>query len=376
MQKKTLLLQSVHKLKRIWILCLISLCIVPLNAQTFYKIEMPNYILQASGTNTETLYIKNKESENLIQLGKLKFGWTPAITMENTCSYEIIEVNGYQAIRATYTFPSSVPSSITLTGTFIARPDRVDVQYLVSGVPTGYVTNWGGSQFRFILSNKANTQILPEAKLGLWQRDAQGGLPIEAADSNFFPFLIKDKIICLAYGPENKANSSWKDDWYRHTVLIDNKDGSYSTKFSVLVASSDWPYEAICAQWKGRPFALTLSTDKSYNWWENASGTLSVKANLANTSQEKKNCTLKYWIRDYAGNYVVNESRSLTIEAGQLQVYPIEFTPESEREIYFVEASIEDETGKEQVFHRTNLGPQHYSPYKEIASRHREDLER
>ena len=57
MQKKTLLLQSVHKLKRIWILCLISLCIVPLNAQNFYKIEMPNYILQASGTNTETLYI-------------------------------------------------------------------------------------------------------------------------------------------------------------------------------------------------------------------------------------------------------------------------------------------------------------------------------
>ena len=112
--------------------------------------------------------------------------------------------------------PSSVPSSITLTGTFIARPDRVDVQYSVSGVPTGYVTNWGGSQFRFILSNKANTQILPEAKLGLWQRDAQGGLPIEAADSNFFPFLVKDKIICLAYGPENKANSSWKDDWYRH----------------------------------------------------------------------------------------------------------------------------------------------------------------
>ena len=107
MQKKTLLPQSVHKLKRIWILCLISLCIAPLNAQTLYKIEMPNYILQASGTNTETLYIKNKESENLIQLGKLKFGWTPAITMENTCSYEIIEVNGYQAIRATYTFPSS-----------------------------------------------------------------------------------------------------------------------------------------------------------------------------------------------------------------------------------------------------------------------------
>ena len=135
MQKKTLLPQSVHKLKRIWILCLISLCIAPLNAQTLYKIEMPNYILQASGTNTETLYIKNKESENLIQLGKLKFGWTPAITMENTCSYEIIEVNGYQAIRAIYTFPSSVPSSITLTGTFAARDRTRRPGLLYGGLP-------------------------------------------------------------------------------------------------------------------------------------------------------------------------------------------------------------------------------------------------
>ena len=316
---------------------------------------MSDYILQASGTNTETLYIKNKQSENLIQLGKLKFGWTPAITMENTCTYEVIEVDGFQAIRAKYIFPASVPSSITLTGTFIARPDRVDVQYLISGVPTGYVTNWGGSQFRFILANKANTQILPESKLGLWQRDEKGGLPIEVSDSNFYPFLIKDKMLCLAYGPENTANSSWKDDWYRHTVLIDNKDGSYFTKFSVLIASSDWPDEAICAQWKGRPFALTLSTDQIYNWWDNTSESLSVQANLVNTSQEKKNLIFKYWVRDYAGDYIVNETQSLTLEAGQLQVYPIEFSPKTEREIYFVEASIEDENGKEQVFSRTNL---------------------
>lgn len=146
---------------------------------------MPNYILQASGTNTETLYIKNKESENLIQLGKLKFGWTPAITMENTCSYEIIEVNGYQAIRATYTFPSSVPSSITLTGTFIARPDRVDVP--IFGFWCSY---WICHQLGRLT---IPLHTLQQGKLPKYcQRPnsaygngiAQGGLPIEAADSN------------------------------------------------------------------------------------------------------------------------------------------------------------------------------------------------
>lgn len=43
------------------------------------------------------------------------------------------------------------------------------------------------------------------------------------------------------------------------------------------------------------------------------------------------------------------------METDEVQVHPIEFIANTEREIYFVEVSIEDENGKEQTFSRTNL---------------------
>ena len=64
---------------------------------------------------------------------------------------------------------------------------------------------------------------------------------------------------------------------------------------------------------------------------------------------------LKYWIRDYAGNYIVNDSKKYFLETGEVQVHSIEFTANTEREIYFVEVSVEDENGKEQTFSRTSL---------------------
>lgn len=43
---------------------------------------------------------------------------------------------------------------------------------------------------------------------------------------------------------------------------------------------------------------------------------------------------LKYWIRDYAGNYIVNDSKKYFLETGEVQVHSIEFTANTEREIY------------------------------------------
>lgn len=85
-------------------------------------------------------------------------------------------------------FSPSVPTSMKLTSTFIVHQDRVDVQYLLSGVPEKYKVDWKGCQFRFCLPENAGTQKLPEAKLGIWQRDTKGGLPLETADAKIFPF--------------------------------------------------------------------------------------------------------------------------------------------------------------------------------------------
>lgn len=320
-----------------------------------YKIESSNYILRIASKDKGRLLLQNKQSETLVQLGELKLGRWPQLELENNCKYEIIEVDGASAIRINYFFSPSVPTSMKLTGTFIVHQDRVDVQYLLSGVPEKYKVDWKGCQFRFCLPENAGTQKLPEAKLGIWQRDTKGGLPLETADAKIFPFLIKNRLLCLTYGADNKIDSNWKSEDYRHTILSRQEDGNYFTQFSILFPPYGWPYEAISAKWQKRPFALTLTTDKVYNWWEDATAPIGVQAKIINTSPVPQKCMLKYWIRDYAGNYIVNDSKKYFLETGEVQVHSIEFTANTEREIYFVEVSVEDENGKEQTFSRTSL---------------------
>lgn len=163
-----------------------------------YKIESSNYILRIASKDKGRLLLQNKQSETLVQLGELKLGRWPQLELENNCKYEIIEADGASAIRINYFFSPSVPTSMKLTGTFIVHQDRVDVQYLLSGVPEKYKVDWKGCQFRFCLPENAGTQKLPEAKLGIWQRDTKGGLPLETADAKIFPFLIK-KPLALPY---------------------------------------------------------------------------------------------------------------------------------------------------------------------------------
>ena len=93
-----------------------------------YKIESSNYILR----------IASKDKG----LGELKLGRWPQLELENNCKYEIIEVDEASAIRINYFFSPSVPTSMKLTGTFIVHQDRVDVQYLLSGVPEKYKADW------------------------------------------------------------------------------------------------------------------------------------------------------------------------------------------------------------------------------------------
>lgn len=66
------------------------------------RIETASYILQASGF--DEIFVMNKQSEKLVRLGSMRLGWSPAIAPE-ACTYEMVEEDGCQAIRARFTFP-------------------------------------------------------------------------------------------------------------------------------------------------------------------------------------------------------------------------------------------------------------------------------
>lgn len=121
---------SAWKRKRLLFL-IISMCIAPVKMLANYKIESSNYILKVASEGR--LLLQDKQSETLVQLGELKFDKWPQPKLANNCEYEITEVDGASTIRIHYFFPSPVPASMKLTGTFTVHQDRVDVQYLLSG---------------------------------------------------------------------------------------------------------------------------------------------------------------------------------------------------------------------------------------------------
>ena len=80
-----------------------------------------------------------------------------------------------------------------------------------------------------------------------------------------------------------------------------------------------------------------------------------MNVNVTNTAQEKKNFRLNYWVRDFKGNVVVRQSEALVLASGECVVRPVRFRSEQERDLFFVEASLVDNEGREQVFSRTNI---------------------
>lgn len=131
-----------------------------------YKIESSNYILRIASKDKGRLLLQNKQSETLVQLGELKLGRWPQLELENNCKYEIIEVDEASAIRINYFFSPSVPTSMKLTGTFIVHQDRVDVQYLLSGVPEKYKADWIRMSVPFLPARKRRYSKTSGSQIG------------------------------------------------------------------------------------------------------------------------------------------------------------------------------------------------------------------
>ena len=356
MKNSIVLMNSMYVLRFIVLTWVIMACSVLTHAQKECCIEMPHYVLKASASSIDSLYVQNLASEKIIQLGELRLRWRPFVEPLSTCDYELTWIGEQPAIRCVYRLPHSVPSSIHLTGLFVAFPDRIDVSYQLSGIPSGYIESWEGTQFRFRWLQTERGIAGKEVKLGLWKRNVEGGLPLEEFDCKIYPFYMDDKTICLAYDADNRANSNWIENEYRHTVLAKDGEHSYCTQYSILFASEEYPFEAISARWKGRPFALKLKSERVYNWWESTSDTIRLQAQVVNTSGEKKECVLNYWIRNYAGDLVNRNSIALSLAQMSKEEVTLEIVPETERELYFVEASVCDKQGEEIVFCRTNVG--------------------
>ena len=277
---------------------------------------------------------------------------TPSATSKSGEIREIKTAAGHKGLEIVYqTARDGAPSPITVTGRFVLAGDRLDVNYEVSNVPDDAKVD--GSMFGRRFANDASEPKW--VKLGLWERHSGGGVPYEVPDGKLMCLQTGRRSICFAFNVGNKSNEAWKDAASQHAGLAKIGLGKFGTSFSVLFPPGDWPAEATAARWQGRPLALHIGTDRPYNWWSDLNSQPSLQAVVANTSDEKRDVDLKYWVRDFGGNIVAEQTREISLHPGQQTAQTIEIKAPSRREILFAEVSaIDKKTGKE-VFARTNL---------------------
>lgn len=317
-----------------------------------HRITTSAYILEATD-NSSVVSLKSVDgAREYLQLGKLKVMWTPLIDPIG-CTYEIKESDDHKVLVAYYKLEESLPKGIAMKGSFMCTSDGIDIRYDITGIPSNFVKDWGGSTFDFVPGIGATP--LETAKLGLWQRDRKGGLPYEVADGKLQSMTVDGKTFTLAFGDDNKPFPPFDGKDSRHTVLSKVDDHTYTTSLSLLVNPSTMTAQAINAKWKHRKVALTLSTDKPYNWWDNANETLVLKADIFNATAQRQQVKLNYWVRNFAGDFLVKKSETLTLKPMRVTTKAIDFRSTTPRDIFIADVSVENVDGLELAFSRTSL---------------------
>lgn len=326
--------------------------LLPAMAGAAPAIEVRSADIGVRASEWDNVSVVDGQGRKLVDLSGFHLKWQPNLEADGGRFYRVTNPDGSEAIEVAYQVPeASAGVRPSVVGRFTPRDGRVDVAYSVTNVPEG--ANIGGSMLR--RSFPTGAKELPVEKMGLWQRHVHGGLPIEIQDGRLLPYQIGDSRIAFAFPAGNRVNTDWKDGSSQHAGLVKQKDGSYASAFSIVNVPPQWPYEAVAAAQQGRPLALAIGTQRTYNWWDNAEQPLALDVQLVNLTQEPRTVELKHWIRNFAGEVVSEQTASRTLPAGQMLEEAITFTPQGGRDIFFAEVSATDTQSGEEVFARTNL---------------------
>lgn len=317
-------------------------------ASSSLELRAPGVALRAEAWNR--VVVLGENGGELVTFSGFGLRWRPNATTAGGRFHAVTNEDGSPAIEVDYEMPADASGRPPrVTGRFTPRPGRVDVRFDVAGLPPG--ADVGGSMFLRRLPRSA--EALPVVKLGLWQRHEHGGLPSEILDGHFLSYRVGDEQILFAY--PRRVNADWRDAGSQHAVLRKNDDGSHTAEFSLLLPVAGWPLEALSARWHGRPLALSLRTDRTYNWWSDRAEPLEVKATLVNTSEETRTADLRHRVRDFAGDLVSEGGEAVRLAPGQSREARIRFRSAAERDLFFAEVSAVDRATGGEVFARTNL---------------------
>ncbi len=254
----------------------------------------------------------------------------------------LVTINGQPTIQIPYILTGDTSGTTAITGQFTVFPYRVHAHFIISGASTLDLST--SEMLRQVISPTVAQSIV---KLGLWNRDPNGGVPIENPDINAFTYGWS-ALSLLLYTPG--ANMGWNDTWSTHLPGVAGSSGNWTADADFSLMNARPIAEAAVVG--GRSLSLDIWTAQSFNLWTTPGSGLPVSIQTANTSASPKNFTLTWYAKDFSGSITTSGSSTQSMAAGQIWNKTLTFAATT-RTIFFVEVSVSD--GTNTVFERTNL---------------------
>lgn len=184
-------------------------------------------------------------------------------------------------------------------------------------------------------------------KAGNWVRyyPEFGGTPYEVRDMYMVRYPGRDTDCWQVM----HGNFHWRSAQREHLGLKAVKDetGKFASMMEFFVAPKGYNAEEAAAVYGKRPYAVTFSSENTYNFWED--GTPEFTVRVRKTFAGADNSKLKVTAYDFDGKKVLEREESLKNDPADVELFKYRL-PADEHNIYFVEASAGE------VFNRTNIG--------------------
>ena len=191
--------------------------------------------------------------------------------------------------------------------------------------------------------------------LSHWVRDRNGGIPYEESIGQGIGYGDGTYGLWYVSGRGMGANPKWTDKSRQHLNFVGRGPGRWSSDFLVLASDGRRSAEEVVMAVAGVESAVSLSTDRTYNWFSDAKAPMSFDAKVRNFARGEREFRLSWTVRDFDGAVVSSGREMVKIGPRGSLSRNVSFKPGCARNLYFAEFSAVETASGRESFARTNL---------------------
>ena len=191
--------------------------------------------------------------------------------------------------------------------------------------------------------------------LSHWVRDRNGGLPYEESIGQGIGYGDGKYGVWYVFGRGMGTNPKWADRARQHLNFVRRGNGAWSSDFLVLASDCRRSAEDVVMSVAGIDSSVSLSTGRTYNWFDDAKSPMSLDAEVRNFSTHAREFRLSWTVRDFDGVVATKGRTSVRIGPRAVVKRNVSFTPQCARNLYFAEFSAVEAASGRESFARTSL---------------------